>query len=294
MEFAKAWELRAALQAVTGEYGYSDLDQDELDRLGVEYAQRALAIEPASGLALGTLGFLRSRAAQSLRARHDLAGVLQDFERALEIDPRNSNTLNWLGLAYGFVGELEKALETFRRCLEHDPLFAPCAENEYDQLLALGRMEQAHTHFQRALDKGTVTAQYANFFLLAQSGQRDLFMFLTNQSDWLPGWRRHEAIWAAYQDLSADHSTLVQEILQFTGVEAGMSRNYLAQLLIPLGAYDLLPRYPALMWGPDHAGYRRSPQFRNYIRESGVLDYWRSHGFPPQCQPRGRDDFECN
>jgi hypothetical protein len=73
-----------------------------------------------------------------------------------------------------------------------------------------------------------------------------------------------------------------------------MSRNYLAQLLIPLGAYDLLPRYPAAMWGPDHAGYRRSPQFKRYIRESGVLDYWQSHGFPPQCQSRGRDDFECN
>ena len=293
-QFAKAWELRAALQGLKREYGYSTLPQDELDRLGVEYAQRALAIEPASGLALGALGFLKSRAAQSLRARHDLAGILQDFGRALEIDPHNSNTLNWLGLAYGLVGELDKALETFRRCMEHDPLFAPCAENEYETLLVMGRLEQAFAHFQVALDKGLTTSQYVNFHLLSQFGQKDLFMFVANQSDWLPGWRRQEAIWDAYQDLAGDHTALAQEILQFTGAEAGVARNYLAQLLIPLGAYDLLPTFPLVIWGPDHAGYRRSPQFRHYIHQAGVFDYWRAHGFPPQCRPIGADEFECD
>jgi adenylate cyclase len=293
-QFAKAWELRAALQGLKREYGYSDLGQDELDRLGVEYARQALAIEPASGLALGALGFLKSRAAQSLRAQHDIAGTLQDFERALEIDPRNSSTLNWLGLAYGFVGKLDKALETFRRCMEHDPLFAPCAENEYETLLTMGRPEQGYAHFQAALDKGTVTAQYINFRLLAQSGQKDFFMFVVNQSHWLPGWRRYGAIWDAYQDLAGDHTALVEEIRQFAGLEAAGPPSELSALLIPLGAYDLVPEYPLLMWGPDHAGYRRSPQFRHYIHQSGVYDYWRAHGFPPQCRPVGADGFECD
>jgi adenylate cyclase len=293
-QFAKAWELRAALQGIARGYGYTQLDPDELDRLGREYGQRALDIDPASGLALASMAFQRAGAVQGLRTRHDIGDILRDLERALEIDPGNSSTLNWLGLTHGFVGELENALVAFARCLEHDPLFAPCAENEYEALFTLGRSEPAYARFQVALDRGLVTPQYANFPLLAHFGQRDAFMLLANQSDWLAGWRRHEAIWAAYQDLAGDHTALVEEILRFKGLEEGGAPGYLAHLLIPLGAHDLLPGLTVLIWGPDYAGYRRSPQFRNYIRETGVLDYWRAHGFPPQCRPRGRDDFACN
>lgn len=290
-QFAKAWALRAAVQGVTHEYGYSTLPQDELDRLGVEYAQRALAIEPASSLALASIANLRSRAVQELRARHDLNDIIRDFERSLAIDPRNSNALNWLALAYSHVGKLDKALETLRRCMEYDPLFAPCAENEYEILFVMGRADEAYAHFQAGLDKGVKTQQYVNFSLLARFGQKDAFMIAAN--NWLPGWRRHGAIYAAYRDPAGDHSALVEELLQFTGLEEGGSREYLANLLIPLGAYDLVPFVP-LTWGPDYAGYRRSPQFRNFIRQSGVLDYWRAHGFPPQCRPRGADEFECD
>ncbi len=293
-QFAKAWELRSALQGVARMYGYSELDQDELDRLGLEYGQRALDIEPASGLALASIAFQRSEAVQDLRARHDIGDILRDLQRALELDPGNSSTLNWLGLTYGFVGELENALRAFQRCVEHDPLFAPCAENEYEALFTLGRLEQAYARFQIALDRGVLTPQYANFALLAHFGQRDAFMLLANQSVWLPGWRDHAAIFTAYQDLAGDHSALVEEILRFKGLEEGGAAGYLAHLLIPLGAHDLLPSIAMLTWGPDHAGYRRSPQFRNYLRETGVLDYWRARGFPPQCRPRGRDDFACN
>jgi len=26
---------------------------------------------------------------------------------------------------------------------------------------------------------------------------------------------------------------------------------------------------------------------------SGLPEYWRKHGFPPQCKPVSKDDFEC-
>jgi adenylate cyclase len=64
-------------------------------------------------------------------------------------------------------------------------------------------------------------------------------------------------------------------------------------LLLPLGAYDLMPDL-WLLWGEDNRRYRQSPQFKRYIRESGVYDYWRKAGFPKQCQPVGPDDFRCD
>lgn len=40
--------------------------------------------------------------------------------------------------------------------------------------------------------------------------------------------------------------------------------------------------------------YRRSSQFKAYMKTTGVLDYWHEYGFPPQCRPLGNDDFDCD
>jgi hypothetical protein len=46
-------------------------------------------------------------------------------------------------------------------------------------------------------------------------------------------------------------------------------------------------------WIPAMRVYRRSPEFKAHMTASGLPDYWRKHGFPPQCKPVGKDDFEC-
>ena len=292
-EFARAWELRAALHSLIGDYGYSDLPQEELDRLTIEYAQRALAIEPESGMALASMAHLRSMGASRLRAKHDLAEIIRDLERAIEIEPNNSSALNWLAITLGNAGRLDASLAAFRRCMDVDPLFAPCAENEYEMLWVMGRADEAWENFQRSLRRGVVTQNYVNFAMLAHFHKEEMFMFAANQSVWLPGWRRHDEIYAAYLNLEADHSQLVGEILRFAGLGERKMTGYLENLVMPLGAYDLAP-FAMLIWGPDYAGYRRSPQFDNYIRQSGVLDYWQETGFPPQCRAAGEGGFECD
>jgi adenylate cyclase len=291
-DFARAWELRAAVQSIATEYGYSDVPKDEAQRRGIEFAQRALAIDPASAMALATLAHMRSQANSSLRARHELADIIRDLERAIEIDPHNASALNWLGLTFAQVGHLEQALALFRRCVQVDPVFAPCAENEYEMMLGLGRVDEAFARLQDALASGRVTNQYVNFYLLAHFQQKNAFLVAANQSHWLPGWRRHEEVYEAYRNLDGDHSALVTDLLEFAAARPA-GPGYLENLLIPLGAHDLLP-FASLVWGADYAWYRRSPQFRSYIHQSGVFDHWRQHGYPPQCRPRGARDFDCD
>ena len=291
--FAKAWELRAALQFLMNEYSYSDLPHQELERRGVEFAERALAIEPESATAIAALANIRARAVEDLRAAHRIADIIRDFERALAIEPRNASALNWLGLKLSHVGDMEAALESFRRCVEYEPLYAPCVENEYEALLTLDRHEEAFEHYQSALEKGLMTSQYVNFSLLAHFDQKTAFMLASNQSLWLSGWRRHEEIYDAYQNPDEDHRALVEDILRFVAEKKGDESGYLANLLIPIGAHDLLP-FPVLFWGDGYVRYRQSPQFEAYIRESGVYDYWREVAFPPQCRQVGDDDFECD
>ena len=51
----------------------------------------------------------------------DYDNIFAGLERALALDPKDSNALNWLGIANSFVGNHEKAVEIFNRCVEVDP-----------------------------------------------------------------------------------------------------------------------------------------------------------------------------
>lgn len=46
------------------------------------------------------------------------------------------------------------------------------------------------------------------------------------------------------------------------------------------------------LWLPVFDETRKLDSFKQLLSESGVVDYWREHGWPPVCQPRG-DDFSC-
>ena len=47
-------------------------------------------------------------------------------------------------------------------------------------------------------------------------------------------------------------------------------------------------------WDPVHAGFRNTPAFRQLLESMGVPEYWRVHGYPPQCRPVDADDYECS
>jgi hypothetical protein len=36
------------------------------------------------------------------------------------------------------------------------------------------------------------------------------------------------------------------------------------------------------------------PRFKELARNAGLVDYWKKHGWPDRCRPKGEDDFECS
>ena len=153
--------------------------------------------------------------------------------------------------------------------------------------------EEAIEAFRQALNKGLAKLEYAPFQALARSGDELAFKSSMNHPGVLLGWRQHGELYDAYMDLGADHSALAESILNF---DAGLREMdpYIAEgIVVPLGAYDLIPVH-FYMWDESHKYYRRSTQFKTYMKETGVFDYWHEHGFPPQCRPVGDDDFECD
>ncbi len=48
------------------------------------------------------------------------------------------------------------------------------------------------------------------------------------------------------------------------------------------------------LWHVSYAPVRKTDRFKTFLRNAGIVDYWRRRGWPDLCKPRGADDFVCD
>jgi hypothetical protein len=48
------------------------------------------------------------------------------------------------------------------------------------------------------------------------------------------------------------------------------------------------------IWAPVLQEVRQLPRFKEFIKEIGLVDYWKEFGWPDLCRPVGDDDFVCD
>ena len=78
-------------------------------------------------------------------------------------------------------------------------------------------------------------------------------------------------------------------LLNFNRVLMPDAADHAAELIAKL---DVLRErsyssWDLLLWTKDLAYLRRDPAFQEYLRDNGILAYWKKHGFPKQCRPQG-------
>ena len=292
-EFSEAWEYRAGLQTLMSDYSYSDLPIMELHRRGLEYAERALALDPQSPTAIAAIANIQMDQMQNRLQMHDWTDIIAGLTKALEIDPRNPSALNWRGIAYSSVGHLDPAIADFRRCVDFEPFYEPCIENLHWNLAEMGYDDEPMQIFQNAMDAGVAKIQYAHIGLLARLGEESFFKAVTNHTNTLRGWRGHDDLYAAFRNLSADHTALAESLTEFFAANPGRDAYFIDGLMLPLRD-DFVPANLLANWGQSADKFRQTQAFKDVIREQGVLKYWRENGFPLSCRPVGDDDFECD
>ncbi len=288
-EFADALAIRAAIYQFGGEYGGEFGDAREARKRGRDFAIRALAADSSNSLALAVNALTDLYDHIEGFGTEPYETIFANLDKALAADPNNSNALNWLGIAYGFVGDNEKAVAAHRRCISVDPSLAACHSNLALELSSLGRMDEANAAVDQALDAGALALGPGQMILLADLKRRDAFLIVSINVPALRGWRKFDALYEALSDPRPDPA-LATELKALLAANTASPRVFL--LLNALGDYEKPPLIVA-NWFPAMQGYRRSPEFKEHARASGLPEYWRKHGFPPQCKPLGKDDFEC-
>jgi hypothetical protein len=48
------------------------------------------------------------------------------------------------------------------------------------------------------------------------------------------------------------------------------------------------------VWRLVAQGEGNNPKVKQLMRNAGLVDYWRKHGWPDRCRAKGEDDFECS
>lgn len=296
-DFSQAWEMRAAVVALAAEYGFTDTSIDEVARLTERYAGRALEINPDSSMALAVLAKQAMNVSTRYGARTDWSLVVNQYARAVALDPRNASAWLWQGIALGRAGYLEEALTSFQTCLQLEPGYRPCHENQIDALSSLGRDDEALLAVRQSLDAGTMAAEFANLPLFARAGERAQFLWATNSEGLLRGWNGQVELYEAYRDPDRDNVALIQRIREHVARNPGRDPAGIAATLAPLGGvYDdfNVANMPLITFDIHYPQYRTAESFHAWVRDTGVLELWQTRGFPDLCRPVGTDDFECD
>ena len=289
-KFADALAIRAAIHQFGGEYGARFDDERAARAIGRSFAEKALEIDESNSLATGVLALSHLYDHMEGTSEEPFERIFAGLTRALKLDPADSNARNWLGIAYSFVGNHEKAIETFSQCIDVDPMLAACRANLVMGHLSLGRTAAANAAVDAAADAGVISLSPGMLAALVDLKRRDAFLFHAANSPALRGWRKFGALYDAISRPGEDHRALAAELETFLDETDASIRAY--SLLNASGDYER-PILVTYQWIPAMRAYRRSPEFKAHETASGLPDYWRKYGFPPQCKAVGSKDFKC-
>jgi adenylate cyclase len=288
--FADALAIRAAIHVFGGEYGVRFGDERAARVTGRAFAEKALVIDRENSLAIAVLALSHVFDHFEGISNEPFENIFANFKRALELNPTDANALAGLGVAYGFVGKLEYAVEAWTRCIEADPALAACRSLLANGYVGLGRTQDANAVVDAAVDAGLLPATPSTLVTLVNLKRREAFLFQAANTPALRGWRKFGSLYDALSRPGEDHRAMTAELEKILDETGAPIRAY--SLLNALGDYK---RPTSMMlWSPTLRAYRRSPEFKVHAIASGLPEYWRKHGFPPQCRPVGRDDFKCD
>jgi TolB-like protein len=293
------------------------------------WAQLALIYErlPAGLPANITIGD-RRRAAEQWLGKAEAAA-----EHAIELDAKLPDGYSALGLVMTMRGRFLRAEELLSKALAVDP-FYPEALHTYANLLsAVGRHKEAlATREQITSIEPFVQVYQSNLFgLLWINGQTDALSARLKDTR-APNGRSNLAFFArmaaaeghyseaadilksmprnVYPDGMLDDAIRLLRTAPSAPVspqtvprlDASLDFAYLhvsdepifQSLEQAVAAGYLPPINMVMIWQPAFATLRRTERFKAFARDYGLVDYWRTKGWPSECRPVGVDDFECH
>ncbi len=160
--FAPAWaQLGGALTFIGDRDPASGGDLRKANARALAAARQAVSLDPNLAEGHQMLGFV---------VGYDTADGRAHLRRALQLDPRNPQTIYWWGNAAGAAGDYALQERAARRALMLDPLWRRPAESVAGYALIDGRRSEAYSYVERLRDSDPHAALEVEMSLLHSEG----------------------------------------------------------------------------------------------------------------------------
>jgi TolB-like protein/tetratricopeptide (TPR) repeat protein len=291
-KFARAWEMLGAVLVTGGSWSISDPADVQA---GADAIDMALRLDPNLSLAYAVHGELQVKMIPD-RGAVGWDNLIANYSRAIEHDGTNATAYAWLGATLAALGYLDRAVQEYQRCLEIDPAYELCRRATAAVYLYLGRADDALRLYELGLENGylendldfapTLAAHGDRFGLLYILGRayhddpqliRPLFRALTD-----PTFSEHDRQDALTLVDRARNTRLIPTALW-------MLKAYNKAIAVPTDYPE-----PLNWWAREDPAWLKSQSRKDSMQRWHLPEYWRKHGFPPQCRPIGGSDFECH
>jgi len=287
--FARAWEMLGAVLVIGRSW---DVGDERDYQAGVDAVDTALRLDPNLSLTYA----VRAEAQVYRIPTRGVVGweeALDNYSRAIERDGTNATAYLWRGENTAALGFLDRAIQDYQRCLEIDPAYEICRRHIAMAYFYLGRTDDAIRLLEMGLENGYFFNDVQLAPAVAARGDRVgalSILALVYKAD--PELIR--PLFRALTDPTFSDRDRQDAVALVKG--AKNSPAFVPMALLMLKAYDnivLVDDDPAIWWARNDAAWLRSQGRKQAMQHWHLPEYWRKHGFPPQCRPVGDSDFEC-
>jgi len=296
-EFTEAW-AQLSQTAVTLEGWDSGNELDALE-IAAEAGLRALQLDPDSANAMAGLGMTYY---YQLRWNESL-----DLFEAAEPLSADSTPIYWYGSVLSGAGYVTEAREKFLAAETIDPVYTMLQYWLGLSDMAHGQLDGPRARFRRIAEGNNPNGSYGMLLLELVEGNPEA------AAHWLDrNWKISTADSSAAtssENLDLLMAALEDPALRDRAVTAALVERYYS-IAAYFGAYaeiirsvqDLLAAgkrvevandVGVLFWTPAFAPMRQLPEFKDLARDLGLVDLWKTRGWPDHCRPVGDQDFEC-
>jgi TolB-like protein/DNA-binding SARP family transcriptional activator len=252
-------------------------------------ARRAVQLDPnlADGYAL--LGL-------TLELRGELAEAEDLYRQAMVLDPTNPDVLHFYSRLLAEVGRLEESLAMRQQLRALDP-FVPVynfvtawlfwLNDDTDTAMAISdALPPAH----RAYASPQLLAAVGRYEEAAELALNAADMFLPGVAEAVAGLLR-----SAPTEVASPEALPRLGWFTFVYLHVGASERTLEFYEDGVAAGYSVSISNALLWQRYYASLRQTERYKNFMRNRGVVEYWRERGWPELCRPLGvGQDFTCD
>jgi TolB-like protein/tetratricopeptide (TPR) repeat protein len=219
--------------------------------------------------------------------------------QALEQDPDNPEALNLRRTMLANAGRLRDALPIAVQLQMLEP-FSPAANIQNATVMTIAGQDAAGIAILEAIEQPRGALTYNRNVVLASAyaaeGQygraADTLLLVRNQ---LP----QESMEAARLLRSAPTKVSAPASLPAFNSELNFVYAHIGAMDRVMEYYEYGLRIGNVqtanrLWDSAYAPLRKTDRFKKFVRDYGLVDYWRARGWPDLCRPVGADDFVCD